>query len=102
MYREPRLLCLAQRIVAWAWDAGSALVRPRTEPGSEYPRVLALIARQLEVSEFDIFGKAYRSWYGYAPAVRELEREFGRFLNQQCDLPFYVRRFIARIGTLAA
>lgn len=102
MYREPRLLCLAQRIVTWAWATRTSLLRARAEPGCEYPRVLALIARRLEVSEFDLFHKAYRSWYGHAPAVRELEREFGCFLNQQCELPFYVRRFIARIGTLPA
>jgi hypothetical protein len=65
-------------------------------------QVVALTARGLEISEFELFVKAFRAWHGRAPVVRDLEREFGQFLNQRCDLPFYVRRFIARIDTLSA
>lgn len=102
MYREPRSLDLAQRFVTWALGASCAVVRPRIDPFVENLRVVALTARRLEISDFELFAKAYRSWYGYAPVVRDLEREFGNYLNQRCDLPFYVRRFIVRIDTLVA
>ncbi|MDH3451678.1 MAG: hypothetical protein OEN20_04605 [Gammaproteobacteria bacterium] len=102
MYREPRSLALAQRIVTWVCGACSSITSPRLDAGSENLRIVALSARHLEISEFELFAKAYRSWYGYAPAERNLERVFGGFLNQRRDLPFYVRRFIPRIDTLAA
>jgi len=102
MYREPRSLDLAHRFVVWIQGATCAFARPRIDPFVENLRVVALTARRLEISDFELFARAYRSWYGYAPVVRDLEREFGSYLNQRCDLPFYVRRFIVRIDTLAA
>ncbi|MDH3714863.1 MAG: hypothetical protein OET44_13580 [Gammaproteobacteria bacterium] len=102
MYREPRSLGLAQRIVTWTWGACCSVTRPRVDTVAESLQVVSLTARGLEISEFELFARAYRSWYGHAPVVRDLEREFGRFLNLRCNLPFYVRRFVARIDTLAA
>lgn len=102
MYREPRSLGLAQRIVTWTRGACCSVTRPRVDPVVEDLQVVALTARGLEISEFELFARAYRSWHGCAPLLRELEREFGHFLNQRRDLPFYVRRFIAGIDTLAA
>ncbi len=102
MYREPRSLELAQRLVTWALGTYCAVTRPRIDPVAENLRVVALTARRLEISDFELFARAYRSWYGCAPIVCDLEREFGSYLNQRCALPFYVRRFIVRIETLAA
>ena len=99
MYREPRSLSLVQRIVTWAC---CSVTRPSVDPIAQDLQIVALMARGLEISEFELFAKAYRSWHGSAPVVRDLEREFGRFLNQRSDLPFYVRRFIARVDTLTA
>lgn len=102
MYREPRSLNLAQRIVTWAWGLCEPAGRRAADPLVEQQRRLALAARRLEISEFEFFARAYRAWYGAAPDLRALEWEFGRYLNQQCALPFYVRRFVGRIGALAA
>lgn len=102
MYREPRSLGVAQRIVTWAWGACSAVRRSPPDPAVEDQRMVATAATTLETSEFELFAIAYRAWYGSAPVTRELEREFGGFLLQRRDLPFYVRRFISRIHILAA
>ena len=102
MYREPRSLAFAQRIVTWVYGTCCSIAARRVDPVADNLRLVALCARRLEVSEYDVFAKAYRAWYGCAPVVRELEREFYGFLTQRRDLPFYVRRFVNGIDTLAA
>ena len=102
MYREPRSLALAQRIVTWVCGTCCSVTAARVDSFADNLRVVALCARDLEISEFELFAKAFRAWHGRPPVVRDLEREFGGFLTQRCDLPFYVRRFITRIDTLAA
>ena len=59
-------------------------------------------ANTLETSEYDIFCRAYRSWYGCALDVAAVERDFGRYLMDTHELPCYVRAFLGRTNVLAA
>ena len=103
MYKEPRSLGIAQRAVTWAWEIGYGLLRNRHgDPLTAQMMAVAHAARALEISEFELFRRAFQAWHGCAPDTRELEREFGRYLNQQTALPFYVRRFVSHIAILAA
>lgn len=102
MYREPRSLALTQRIVSWVQATRYSFAPPRVQAVDADQRRVALCARHLEISEFDVFARAYHAWYGRSPAVRDLEREFCSFVMLRCDLPFYVRRFLGRVDTLLA
>lgn len=107
MYREPRALRRTHRILAWitgrqtGTKAGTADTAGDRSGGNEMRRV-SEVARALDVSDFELFRLAYRSWYGHQPATVELERQFGRYLMQRIRAPFYVRRFLPLISRLAA
>ena len=103
MYREPRSLSCTQRLGVWI-GALQALAR-RPAPRDRAAQDLEAVgdaASRLDVSAFEVFRLAYRSWYGATPVTAELEREFGLYLNLRIGLPFYVRRFLPRIATLPA
>ncbi len=51
-----------------------------------------LTRESLEVSEFDIFRRAYIDWYGKTPTLREIENHFDGYLVSG-ELPFYVRHY---------
>ena len=102
MYREPRSLALAQRIVTWVYGVCCSSAETLQDPVADDQRLVARCSRNLEISEFELFARAYRTWYGCAPVERELEREFCAFLTLRCDLPFYVRRFVTQVTTIAA
>ena len=59
-------------------------------------------ANTLETSEFDIFCRAYTSWYGCALDRITVERDFGRYLMNVQEMPCYVRAFLTRTNVLAA
>ena len=47
-------------------------------------------ANNLETSEFEIFCRAYTSWYGCILDRKMVERDFGRYLMYTRELPCYV------------
>ena len=102
MYKEPRSLALAQRIVTWVYATCCSVAAPPADPAVEDQRLVAQCSGNLEISEFELFARAYRAWYGRAPVERDLEREFYAFLTLRSELPFYVRRFVTRVTTLTA
>lgn len=59
-------------------------------------------ANDLETSEFEIFCRAYTSWYGRALDRKTVERDFGRYLLCGPELPCYVGAFLMRTNVLAA
>ena len=52
------------------------------------------MASLLEVSEFELFRLAYHTWYGHWPDEAELERQFGRFLNDTQFMPAYLQSYL--------
>ena len=60
------------------------------------------LARILELSEFQIFEKAYVHWYGCVPEAIQLEREFVHYITQQQALPVYVQNFLRQRHFLIA
>lgn len=52
------------------------------------------LANLLGDTEFELFRKAYRDWYGRWPDEMHLERDFGNWLTSPGDLPPYVRRYL--------
>ena len=59
-------------------------------------------ANALEVSEYEVFCRAYLRWYGNAVDEFVVERDFGRYLHLAQELPVYVRSFLSRTYVLAA
>lgn len=59
-------------------------------------------ANTLETSEYEIFCRAYTSWYGRALDSMTVERDFGRYLTYAHELPCYVRAFLMRTNVLVA
>ncbi|MDH3714689.1 MAG: hypothetical protein OET44_12675 [Gammaproteobacteria bacterium] len=59
-------------------------------------------ANALETSEYEIFCRAYTSWYGRVLDRKTVERDFGRYLIYAKELPCYVRAFLSRTNVLAA
>ena len=53
---------------------------------------VALTARQLGITEFQVFETAYRSWYNEPATVSFLERHFVRYMFEGVR-PFWVRQF---------
>lgn len=53
---------------------------------------LILTRESLDVSEFELFCKAYADWYGENPAMPCLEKQFDDYLISGA-LPFYVRHY---------
>lgn len=49
-------------------------------------------ARLLDISEFELFGAAYRSWYGESAGERYLESHFVPYMFEG-TVPFWVRHF---------
>jgi len=62
-------------------------------------------AALLEITEFELFGLAYRRWFGRPAAAPIVERHFVRYMFDD-RVPFWVRRFtldvqeLQRRGTL--
>jgi hypothetical protein len=59
-------------------------------------------ANVLETSEYEIFCRAYTSWYGRALDRNTVEQDFGLYLMYAKELPCYVRAFVNRTNVLAA
>lgn len=59
-------------------------------------------ANLLELSEYDVFCRAYVYWYGQTANATIVERDFGRYLMFAHELPCYVRAYLRGTGTLAA
>ncbi|WP_455206948.1 hypothetical protein [Kaarinaea lacus] len=53
---------------------------------------LALTCEALDISEFEIFRRAYSAWYGDAPTVAQLDTDFDDHLREGVP-PFYVRHY---------
>lgn len=67
------------------------------------PRSCADIASELEVSDYEIFMRAYQWYFGNSPA--SIDKEFKDYLLSGCEtLPFYVTQFLREWhpGTLVA
>ena len=45
-------------------------------------------ANLLDVSEFEVFQRAYSDWYGREAETRTLEQEFVRYLYFECTPPW--------------
>jgi len=52
------------------------------------------LASLMEMSEFELFRQAYHAWYGHWPDERDLERQFGSFLNDPDRLPPYLQSYL--------
>ncbi len=102
MYREPRSLSLPRRLTSWLGSLQQSARSGADRQADAESLALAHAASTLDVSEFDVFCLAHRSWYGRTGSLAHLEREFGRYLNRRVSLPFYVRRFFDRIAVLEA
>ena len=65
-----------------------------TAPGSEPDQIeqLHLCARSLEISDYELFRRAYTTWHGHAPPLNELELRFHDYLSR-AELPTWVRHF---------
>lgn len=63
-------------------------------PGSYPDQVdqLRLCARTLEISEYELFHRAYSAWHGHPPPLPELELRFHDYLRR-AELPAWVRHF---------
>lgn len=59
------------------------------------------LARILDVSEFEIFERAYERWYGRRPELAQLKKEFARYLYRH-ELPLYVQDFVRNEHVLLA
>ena len=55
---------------------------------------VSYLANVLGETEFELFRKAYRAWYGRWPDEIHLEKDFGRWLTSRADLPPYVRTYL--------
>ena len=60
---------------------------------------VAMAARLLQVSEFEIFRLAYSGWYGLEIMEEETELIFGRYLLRR-EPPFWVRHLARRVREL--
>jgi hypothetical protein len=56
---------------------------------------LHLTAAALEVSEYQVFLRAYRDWYGDEPRERLIDASFGSYLRKG-EIPVWVRHFARR------
>lgn len=57
------------------------------------------VANELEISEFEIFSRAYNDWYGRDADTRALERDFAQYLYFGAAPPWvrhYTRLFLGR------
>jgi hypothetical protein len=55
-----------------------------------------VLARELlDVSEYDVFRRAYLDWYGREPDPRVIDSLFGAYLRTD-ELPMFVRHFARR------
>jgi len=77
---------------------------PREDIDADVRKVLDTAAL-LEITEFQLFGLAYRHWFGQPAAGRIIERHFVGYMFDD-RVPFWVRRFglhvqeLQRRGTL--
>lgn len=62
----------------------------------ERHRVVAEASARLDLSEFDLFGQAYRWWFGRAPAAELLERVFAAYMFRG-DVPPWVRHYAREV-----
>jgi hypothetical protein len=53
---------------------------------------LILTRESLDVSEFEVFQRAYTAWYGEKSAMLRIETQFNDYLTSGV-LPFYVRHY---------
>ena len=53
---------------------------------------LTLTRESLDVSEFEVFRRAYATWYGAEPAIQIIENHFDEYLTAGI-IPFYVRHY---------
>ena len=53
---------------------------------------LILTRESLNVSEFEVFRRAYTDWYGEKPAMQRVEKQFDDYLTSGVQ-PFYVRHY---------
>ena len=71
--------------------AGIPMNKPTDWQAADYNDFLLTKAAR-ETSDYQIFGDAYRDWYGHEPTQNTLERVFGAYLKSG-DLPHYVRHY---------
>lgn len=54
--------------------------------------MLTLTRESLDVSEFEVFCRAYAAWHGDEPSMQRIENHFDEYLSAGI-LPFYVRHY---------
>lgn len=59
---------------------------------SEQVEQLHVCARTLEISEYEVFERAYFAWHGHGAALPELELQFHQYLCR-AEIPLWVRHF---------
>ncbi len=52
------------------------------------------LANEWQVSEYDVFWRASEYYYGQLPDEKMVETQYGLWMNDQINLPYYVRYFI--------
>ena len=68
----------------------------RAEPAVEDDLdALRLTAEAMNVSDYELFFKAYRAWHGEDPGDGQMSALFGRYLRRG-ELPSFVRHFTRR------
>ena len=58
--------------------------------------VVAEASARLDLGEFDLFGQAYRWWFGRAPAAEQLERAFAAYMFHG-TVPPWVRHYAREV-----
>ena len=57
---------------------------------------VAETAAWYEITEYEVFRRAWRAWFGTEPVPGELERHFVRYMFRQ-DVPPWVRHYTRRV-----
>lgn len=63
----------------------------------DYHAAIHFLAKDKEVSDYDIFCFSWEWFYGGTPAIANcqmIERQFSRFLKFESDAPHYVRAYV--------
>ena len=80
----------------WEHSTGKSVYKGMTQiiPSNQFTELdtLILTRESLDVSEFEVFRRAYTDWYGEKPAMQCLEKQFDDYLTSGVQ-PFYVRHY---------
>jgi len=64
-------------------------------PDREDAESFVLTRELLDVSDYEVFQRAYADWYGHEPDRHAIDAHFGAYLRSE-QLPIFVRHYVRR------